>query len=169
MLKNLFKGYDTQVDIQTGHDGTISISLRDYLPDNRKQQIYVNEPLIARELERFWETIKRSSSKLNSVNIRFEELDWYDNMTDIYKVPNFKVERGKRKVRVGHYETGSIPKEWDTRITGVFKPGRVKKPYMEFVNSILYISPAKKAEVEKELGKVLSGKEKWGSVYVYNN
>jgi hypothetical protein len=165
MLKSLFEGDYTRIDVEKNEiGGNIVISITDDLADHRKERIYINEDSLSTDLERFWDRVKRVSSKIKSIGIGFSEIDWYDNMTNIYNVPSFGISRGKRKVTVSHYETGSIPKAWEARIVGAFKPGRVKKPYMEFVNGILFLSADKRKEVEKALGKVLGGKSQYESI-----
>jgi hypothetical protein len=140
--------------------------------DCRKSTLYVNEKRLADDMERFWDSIKRKCSKLTSIVTYYNQIDYYDNEVDVYETPIVKLERGKRKAEIGEQTWGAIPKDWEQTIRGTFGESKVIGQYLKFIEEIVGYSTYqtfKANGLEKELRKVLQGKQTGCSVYNRND
>ena len=53
-------------------------------------------------------------SKFDGLSLSYNEIDYYDNIVDVYETPYifFNKGKGKRKPTVSSTEHGCIPKDW---------------------------------------------------------
>lgn len=140
----------------------------DYCHSMRKSQIYIGKETIEEiknNLLRCWKNTK--TKKLKSVSFYFEEIDWYDNLVDIYTTPTFFMERGKKKPKVGYQQHGSIPKDWSVKLSFTFETTTKITPFMEVINNFFNVNFDKeeKKRLEKMLRNVLKDKIGFG-VYI---
>jgi len=167
MERNFEKDYiEINVARINGEEQEISLTISsDFTGSNRKSQLYVNEDRLAREVERFWKSIK--TKKLVAMNVSFGEVDWYDDEVDVYHTPSVSIKRGLKRARVGYHSHGSVPKEWSFDFTARFKDTSTSTPIMEVVKAAL--GHKFDAKMEKELKKVLKPllqkTQKYANVY----
>jgi hypothetical protein len=137
----------------------LSIS-SDYSGSNRKSQLHVDEKRLSEQVEKVWKSVK--TKKLQSMTVYFSEIDWYDDMTNIYHTPVIKIGRRMKKSKIEHYEHGSIPKDWSITLTAVLSNTKVVTPIIEVVKSVLspYFTPSMEKDFTKLIRTVLqkSGK-----------
>lgn len=126
----------------------LSISA-DYSHSERKSRLYVNGKRLAEQLESTWKRI--TTTKFKSIRLSFYEIDWYDDMTDIYNTPIVSIEKGLRKAKIDSTEHGSIPKEWGIEANCVFENLQTKKPILDTIKEIL--GSKFTAEMEKDFVK----------------
>jgi hypothetical protein len=158
-MRNLFTNECLQVGTSRLSDGTIKLEISsDYSGSSRKSQLYVNEERIANSVENFWKSIK--TKKLQKLQVSFDEIDWYDDEVDVYETPRFNIQRGLKKVKIGHRTHGSVPKDWSVDLTCIFADTTTNTPIIEVVKSALgslYTSDLEKQFV-KELKPFLQKK-----------
>ena len=136
----------------------------DYESDRfRKSELYINEERFKSDVEYLWDVLKRKSTLIQSIDVGFGEIDWYDDMTDIYEVPSFKIGTGLRKAKVYHEEHGSIPKGWSLDVTFKIKNTKTIGPLMECIKSCIILTTAEEKELTKKIRKVLKGEV--GGIY----
>ena len=172
MIKSLFTQDTLSVYVnRLSTDNKIRVNISsDYSGSDRKSQLYVNDKRLAEEVETFWKSIK--TKKLLSMSASFDEIDWYDNLTDIYETPIIRIERGLKKAKIGHHEHGSIPKEWSVDLQCVFADTTTNTPILEVVKSALgsyFDAKAEKAFI-KALKPLLQKKvtgASWQVEYAY--
>lgn len=152
----------------TSNEIVLQIS-SDYSRSEHKGRLYVNESYLATDVERFWKSIK--TKKLLKLNVSFGEIDWYDNMTNIYQTPIVHIERGLKKVRIDHQEHGSIPKDWSFHLSARFADTNTKTPLIEVIKSALgsYFTPQMEKQVSKQLKSLLQKKSPYAKFYVDQN
>lgn len=136
----------------------------DYSQSSHKGRLFVDEKRLADEVERFWKSIK--TKKLQKISVYFDEIDWYDSMTNIYNTPRVYIERGLKRARTSYHEHGSIPKDWSFEFNAVFNDTTTSTPILEVVKSALdyYFTPSLQKQLKKELKPVLQKKERGCSV-----
>jgi hypothetical protein len=142
----------------------LSIS-SDYSGSNRKSQLHVDGEQLGLEVEKVWKSIK--TKKLQSITVYFDEIDWYDNMTNIYHTPVIKIGRRMKKAKIEEREHGSIPKDWSITLTAVLSNTKVVTPIIEVVKSVLspYFTPSMEKDLTKLVRTVLQGKGKYCNYY----
>jgi hypothetical protein len=147
------------------NDETFTLDITsDYSRSNHKGQLYVNGKELSKEVESLWKSIK--TKKLMKLCVNFDEIDWYDNMTDIYTTPIVKIERGQKIARTFEREHGSIPKDWSINLTALISNTTTKTPILEVVKKTLgyYFTPALEKEFVKKLKPVLQKKSRYAMV-----
>jgi hypothetical protein len=172
MIKSLFTQNELSVHVNrlTQEDKIRICISSDYSGSDRKSQLYVNDKRLAEEVETFWKSIK--TKKLLSMSVSFGEIDWYDNMTDIYETPIIRIERGLKKAKIGAQEHGSIPKEWSVDMYCTFADTTTNTPILEVVKSALgsYFDTKAEKEFIKALKPLLQKKStgaSWQTEYAY--
>jgi hypothetical protein len=172
MIKSLFTQNELSVHVNrlTQEDKIRICISSDYSGSDRKSQLYVNDKRLAEEVETFWKSIK--TKKLLSMSVSFGEIDWYDNMTDIYETPIVRIERGLKKAKIGAQEHGSIPKEWSVDMYCTFADTTTNTPILEVVKSALgsYFDTKAEKEFIKALKPLLQKKStgaSWQTEYAY--
>lgn len=164
-MKNLFTKECLQISVRRTNENNIVLSIEsDFSGSDRKSQLYVNEQRLATEVENFWKGTK--TKKLLSMSVSFGEIDWYDDMTDIYETPIIRIERGLKKAKVGYREHGSIPKDWSVDTYFKFADTTTNTPILEVVERALgsYFDADGKKKFVKELKPFLQ--KKTTSAYV---
>lgn len=158
MIQNNFTKNSLNIQIRKGKfcgSNTENVILNidsDYSKSERKSSLYVNEKRLAGDLEVLWKSIK--TKKLKSIQVSFDEIDYYDNMTNVYTTPTVKIERGLRKAKVRYHEHGSIPKDWSFSLAANFSDLKTLAPVMEVIKAVLpggVLRPDTEKEMRKEL------------------
>ena len=135
-MKNLFTSECLSIQVARRQENKITLTISsDYSGSDRKSQLYVNGERLATTLESFWKGIK--TKKLLLANVSFSEIDWYDDMCDVYETPSITIKRGLKKAKVSHQEHGSIPKDWSVDLFCVFADTTTNTPILEVVKSVL--------------------------------
>ena len=135
-MKNLFTSECLSIQVARRQENKITLTISsDYSGSDRKSQLYVNGERLATTLESFWKGIK--TKKLLLANVSFSEIDWYDDMCDVYETPSITIKRGLKKAKVSHQEHGSIPKDWSVDLFCVFADTTTNTPILEVVKSAL--------------------------------
>ena len=135
-MKNLFTSECLSIQVARRQENKITLTISsDYSGSDRKSQLYVNGERLATTLESFWKGIK--TKKLFLVNVSFSEIDWYDDMCDVYETPSITIKRGLKKAKVGYQEHGSIPKDWSVELICIFADTTTNTPILEVVKSAL--------------------------------
>jgi len=164
-MKNYFisNGLHIGVTRKTNNELTLYIN-SEYSQTNHKGTIKPSENRLAEAVEKLWKSIK--TKKLLSMRVRFEEIDWYDNMIDVYDTPVVSIKRGLRKAKVGYHEHGSIPKDWEFSFEAEFSDTSTSTPIMEVVKNTLgsFFTPELEKKFKKALTPVLQKKKSYGSV-----
>jgi len=148
-MKNNFTSNCLSVYLNRRSTG-ISISISsDYSGSCRKSPLHVNEKRLAEEIEHYWKSIK--TKKMLSMSVGFGEIDWYDNLTNIYTTPFVTIERGLRKAKIREHDHGSIPKEWSFEFNAFISDTTTINPILEIVKGAIgsYLTP----ELEKSFVK----------------
>ena len=164
-MKNLFTRECLQISVRRNNENNILVSIEsDFSGSDRKSQLYVSEQRLSTEVENFWKGTK--TKKLLRMSVSFFEIDWYDDMTDVYETPMISIERGLKKARVRHQEHGSIPKDWGVAASFKFADTTTNTPILEVVERALgsYFDVDAKKKFVKELKPFLQ--KKVGSAYV---
>lgn len=153
MLNNLFTQDELSVSVnRLNQDNKIRLSISsDFSGSSRKSQLYVNEKRVAEDVESFWKGIK--TKKLLAMSVSFSEIDWYDDMTNMYETPIVRIERGLKKAKVGFKDHGSIPKDWSVDMYATFADTTTNTPILEVIKSAL--GSKFDATAEKEFIKAL--------------
>jgi hypothetical protein len=141
----------------------------DYSESSRKSRLWVDGKHIAPYLETAWRSIR--TRKLKDLKLFFDEIDYYDNMTDIYETPVISMGRGQRKARIGSHEHGSIPKDWSINLVATFEDTRTKTPIIEVIKQVLgyKFTPEMEKKLNKDIVPFLQKKVKYCSVYNDND
>ena len=135
-MRNLFTRECLTINVVRRQENKIALTISsDFSGSSRKSQLYVNEERLATELEFFWKGIK--TKKLLLANVSFSEIDWYDDMCDVYDTPSITIKRGLKKAKVSHQEHGSIPKDWSVDLFCVFADTTTNTPILEVIKSAL--------------------------------
>ncbi len=151
-MRNLFTTEDLSINVARRQENKIALTISsDYSGSDRKSQLYVNEERLATMLESFWKGIK--TKKLLLANVSFSEIDWYDDMCDVYETPSITIKRGLKKAKISHDDHGSIPKDWSVELFCVFADTTTNTPILEVVKSAL--GGLFNAEYEKKFVKQL--------------
>ena len=158
-MNNLFTNECLSVGVSRTGEGKIQMEISsDYVYSRRKSQIHVNVEMVGEEVQRAWKSIK--TKKLDKLMLSFDEIDWYDDMTDVYDTPVIHMTRGQKKYRVGYRSHGSIPKDWSVNVSAQISDTTTKTPIMEVVNVILgtRFTPEMEKKMTKELKSFLQKK-----------
>ena len=113
--------------------------------------MFACEKRLAKALESTWKAIK--TKKLQSLHVGFGEIDWYDDMTDMYSTPTAYMKRGKRIAEVSSREHGSIPKDWSIHLSARILDTTTINPVLEVVKNAIGFTLYK--QMEKQLIKTL--------------
>jgi hypothetical protein len=99
--------------------------------------------------------------------VGFGEIDYYDNMTDMYCTPVASIKRGKRKAEIDYCDHGAIPKDWSINLSAVILNTTTINPILEVIESAIGLSKFKIMEKEliKKLRPVLQKKKTYVNYY----
>jgi len=167
-MKHNFSADTLEIDISRSSDNGIVIAITsDYSRSQRKSQLYVNEKALAEDVERFWKGIK--TKKLLKMSVSFDEIDWYDDMTDMYDTPVIHIQRGLKKARIVYEDHGSIPKEWGFSLVAKIADTTTKTAIVEIIKRAIgsYYNPAMEKKMKKGLTSFLQKKIKSTTVSNY--
>jgi hypothetical protein len=136
----------------------------DYSRSNHKGRLYVDAKRLASEVESLWKSIK--TKKLLRMSVSFDEIDWYDDMTDIYETPKVTIKRGLRKAVISYREHGSIPKDWEFGFNAVIANTTTSTPILIVARYALgsYFNANLEKQFRKALKPVLQKKTTYCSV-----
>jgi hypothetical protein len=165
-MRNLFTRECLTIQVARRQENKIALTISsDYSGSDRKSQLYVNEQRLATEVESFWKGIK--TKKLLLANVSFSEIDWYDDMCDVYETPSITIKRGLKKARISHQEHGSIPKDWSVDLFCMFDDTTTNTPILEVIKSALggYFNADYEKKFVKELKPFLQKKTNHINVY----
>ena len=166
-MRNLFTNECLQIGTSRLSDGTIKLEISsDFSGSSRKSQLYVNEERIAKQIEDFWKGTK--TKKLLKLQVSFDEIDWYDDEVDVYETPRFNIQRGLKKVKVGHRTHGSVPKDWGVVLSCIFLDTTTNTPILEVVKSAVghFLTSDLEKQFIKELKPFLQKKANYARVEV---
>ena len=95
----------------------------------------------------------------------FDEIDYYDSMTDVYSTPRISIKRGLRKAVISEREHGNIPKDWEFNFRARISDTSTSTPIMEVIKNTLgsYFTPELEKKFKKGLKPVLQKKAKYCS------
>lgn len=164
-MKRLFTTDCLHIGLARMNDEKIRLDINsDFSGSSRKSRLWVDEKRLATEVEDTWRSIK--TRKLQDFRLYFDEIDYYDNMTDVYETPVISMSRGQRKCRISSREHGSIPKDWSVNVVAVFEDTRTKGPIVEVIKQVL--GTHFDTELEKNLAKNMTAflQKKVKSFYV---
>ena len=165
-MRNLFTEEELSINVARRQENKIALTISsDYSGSSRKSELYVNEERLATMLESFWKGIK--TKKLLLANVSFSEIDWYDDMCDVYETPSITIKRGLKKAKVSHQEHGSIPKDWSVELICIFADTTTNTPILEVVKSALggFFDAEFEKKFIKELKPFLQKKENYINVH----
>jgi hypothetical protein len=171
MIRNIFSKDTLSVSVYRIQEDKIRLSIAsDYSGSSRKSRLSVNEVRLAKDVEDFWKSIK--TKKLKSMSVSFDEIDWYDDMTDMYDTPIIRIQRGLKRAKVSHRDHGSIPKDWGVALTCLFDDTTTNTPILEVVKSAVgsYMNSQEENEFIKALKPFLQKKTQvasWEVEYEY--
>jgi hypothetical protein len=135
-MKQYFTGNCLQIYVRRSKDNQIIMGISsDYSGSSRKSRLWVNEKSFAENVLTFWRNI--NTKKLLYIRVGFDEIDYYDSMTDMYEVPTFSMKRGLRKVVIDSNSHGCIPKEWSIEFRATFADTKVVTPLLEVIKLAL--------------------------------
>ena len=136
----------------------------EYSQTQHKGRIYPDAPRLATKVEDLWKSIK--TKKLQSMGVSFGEIDWYDDMTDVYETPKVSIKRGLRKAVISYREHGSIPKDWDFNLTAQISDTTTSTPIIEVVKKTLgsFFTPKLEKDFKKGLKPILQKKKEFFGV-----
>ena len=158
-MKQYFIQNGLSISIGRTSKGQLSLSISsDYSRSQRKSTLWVDSKRFGQDVEDLWKSIK--TKKLLSVVSFFDEIDYYDNLVDVYETPVARIERGLKKIRMGEHEHGCIPKDWSINMDFSFADTTTNTPILEVVKATLgsYFTPLEK-EFIKGLKPVLQKKQ----------
>jgi len=159
-MKQYFEEYFEFTITRKGDRLFVSISA-DY-PDCRKSRLGISEKYVTADLKAVWS--KSKSTKLEAVTTYFSEVDYYDDMTNVYTTPVVRIKGGK--IEIGESEHGSIPKAWNTNVVAVFKDMKTIPPITKLIKSVLGSHYSKFEDgIIKAFRPVLQGKQNHNSYY----
>lgn len=133
MEKNFKKGLSIGIDRKEDNKIQINIS-SEYSRSSHKAPLYVSKKF-EDEVLTLWKSI--ATKKLLSLDVSFSEIDYYDNMTDMYEVPCFHIERGLKKAVTEQNTYGSIPKDWSIDLVATLDDTKTISPIMDVIKETL--------------------------------
>jgi hypothetical protein len=169
-MKRNFTKSCLQINVAREREDGLTLSIgSDYSQSQHKGRIYPDKNRLATTVESFWKSIK--TKKLLRVGVSFDEIDWYDNHTDMYTTPKVHIERGQKKARIDEREHGSIPKDWSFHLNARFADTTTVTPILEVVKAALgsFFTPKMEKEFKKVMKPLLQKKSTYCNVYGEDN
>ena len=163
MKNNFTKDYLNISIRRSNANADISMTISSETGMCHKSQLYVNEKRLAEDLEMFWKSIK--TKKVRTMSANYGQVDYYDNMNDVYETPSISIQRGLKKARIGSDSHGCVPKDWTFDLNCRFKDTSTSTPILEVVKSALgsYFTEKHEKELKKALKPFLQKKEQYAS------
>jgi len=121
--------------------------------NNRKSTLHISDKKAEEKFTNLLETVK-TFSKFKKLSLSYNELDYYDNMVDVYDTPYIHFEKGtgKRKPTIDHQEHGAIPKDWSENFDLFLEDPKTMKPieiFLEYFN--IKLTPKQEKEIRKAM------------------
>jgi hypothetical protein len=133
-------------------NGVVRISVEMEL-DARKEQLYINEKTAESKFINILDKVKKFS-KFEKMTLHYDEIDYYDNMVDVYETPyiHFTKGKGKRKPTISHTEHGCIPKDWSECYTLFLNDPKTIQPIEVFLSEFnISLNPKQMRELRKAI------------------
>lgn len=142
------------------NNGVVVIAVETDL-NARKEQLFVNEKNAENKFTNILDKVKKFS-KFQKMSLNYNEIDYYDNMVDVYETPyiHFTKGKGKRKPTVSYSQHGCIPKDWSECFTLFLSDPKTIQPIEIFLKEFNISLNAKQI---KDLRKAVKGE---GSFFV---
>jgi hypothetical protein len=147
------------INLERLPDNKTSIRISgDYNRSPRKSRLYFDAEILKKDTLTLWKSIK--TPKLEKLCFYFGEIDWYDDLTDIYYTPVSIMQKGKKLPESFPSAHGSIPKDWSFNILMHFNDIKQKKVIFDVLDKILgfEFNDTVKKDFLKELKPFLGGK-----------
>ena len=160
-MRNYFDKETLMVNVSKSENNVHVRISSDYAQSNHKGRLYVNPTNLERDVKVIWDIAKGSTTKINGLSAYFGEIDYYDNMTDVYYTPTVRFTKGKRVSQMGEREHGSIPKDWEFVLSATFSPLKSSTPIIQFVTEAIgrFMSKEDIARLTKDVKSCLSNKK----------
>ena len=129
--------------------------------NNRKSRLHISDNKAEERFTKILDVVK-SFSKFKKLTLNYDEIDYYDNMVDVYETPYIYFEKGagKRKPTLDHVEHGCIPKDWSEYLTLSLEDPKTMKPIEVFLTQFgIALTPKQ----EKEVRKAMKGESSYHS------
>lgn len=134
----------------------------EYINSSRKSQLYTSEQALCNQLTTFWKSLK--TKLVTEAVLSFNEIDYYDNMTDVYYTPVIGLRRGERKAKlVTENAHGCIPKDWSIELRVTLKTLKSMSAVYELAGRFIDLTDKVKRQLAKELRPVIKGEKNNGS------
>lgn len=141
MIDNYLSKQELQISYQKRKDTEgnpyINIFINSDYDGAHKSRLFINEEQLAKNVKNVWPDIKKACPKVISMSVSFNEIDHYDDITDIYYTPVVAIKRGFTNPKVHSNEHGSIPKDWETNITIAIQDVKQATPIIKLVTAVL--------------------------------
>lgn len=123
--------------------------------DNRKSKLHISDKNAETRFGKILTKVK-SFSKFKKLSLSYNEIDYYDDLIDIYETPyiNYTKGVGKRKPTIAHCEHGSIPKDWEECFILALDNPKTIKPVEVFLKQF---NISLKTKQLKEVRKAMKG------------
>lgn len=154
-------GQAIRISIQSDFDGH----------DYHKDKLHISSSLLQAQLKLLWQALKSASTKVLSASISFDQIDYYDDMTEPYTTPYAFIKRGLTNPKLGSKEWGSIPKDWSTDISISFAATSRATPIMKALDVVLgsLMNHFDRKKLQKKIQELLSAKDPEGSFLTESN
>jgi len=134
-------------------NGIVTISVTIDIEGVRKSQLYISDEKASSRFNNVLTKIK-TFSKFKKLSLSYGEIDYYDNLVDVYHTPyvHFTKGSGKRKPTVSHCEHGCIPKYWNETFNMSLEDPKTIKPIEVFLSQFnIKLSAKQIREVRKAM------------------
>lgn len=135
----------------------VNIHINSVVLNNRKSTLRISDKMAEEKYNKIISKVK-SFSKFKKLSLSYHEIDYYDNIIDIYHTPYIYFEKGsgKRKPVIEHCQHGCIPKEWEETFTLLLEDPKTIKPIEVFLSQFNIKLNSKQI---KEVRKAMKGEE----------
>ena len=129
--------------------------------DNRKSTLRITDKKAEERFNKILTKVK-AFSKFTNLSLTYNEIDYYDNIVDVYHTPyiHFKKGDNKRKPTVSHCEHGCIPKNWEECFALGLEDPKTIKPIEVFLSQFNIKLNGKQL---KEVRKAMKGESSYYS------
>ncbi len=140
-------------------NGIVKIDVSIDVENNRKSELHISDKRAEEKFNKVLTKVK-AFSKFKRLSLSYNEMDYYDNMIDVYETPyiNYTKGAGKRKPTISHCEHGCIPKEWEECFSLTLDNPKTIKPIEVFLNHFNITLTSKQL---KEIRKAMKGESSY--------
>lgn len=116
------------------YNGIVKIDV-DVELNNRKSKLHITKKSAELTYNNVMDKVKIFST-FNGLSLCYNEIDYYDNLTDVYETPyiHFIKGKGKRKPTISSQEHGCIPKDWSETFSLLLDNPKTIKPIEIFLS-----------------------------------